>query len=57
MKTQDRIDIYMRPVLKNKTVDGIYRLTPRQRRRVKKKWHRDQYTEYVEEQDALFRGI
>lgn len=37
MTNEKRIEIYTR-CLKWKTVDGIYRLTPKQRRRVHKKY-------------------
>lgn len=40
MTNERRIEIYTRG-LDCKTVDGIYRLTPAQRRRVKKKQHKN----------------
>lgn len=40
MSNERRIEVYTRG-LEVKTVDGIYRLTPAQRRRVKKKQHKE----------------
>lgn len=48
MNTEQRLQVYTR-CLEIKTVDGYYRLTPKQRRRVQKKYWRDLLAGALEE--------
>ena len=41
MSNDRRIRLYTRRLTAGKTVDGIYRLTPKQRRRATHKWNHD----------------
>ena len=43
MKHERRIELYTRVLTRGRTVDGIYRLTPKQRSRVRHKFNRHRH--------------